>query len=130
MADSLCFYSPQSETFGDQIVPDTDDCFLAPADVSHSAYTANHVSVHLDLEVWSWLDDFLVCEITFYLNFYQIVVRGVQEISSRAFMCPHFKFRGQEITVAAWLTGSEHLLTASRPHRSQIQPSMSNSFYV
>lgn len=48
MADSLCFYSPQSETFGDQIVPDTDDCFLAPADVSHSAYTANHVVTELE----------------------------------------------------------------------------------
>lgn len=42
MADSLCYLSGQSETFGDQIVPDTDDCFLAPADVS--SYSS-HVSV-------------------------------------------------------------------------------------
>ncbi|KAK7476735.1 hypothetical protein BaRGS_00032028 [Batillaria attramentaria] len=34
MADSLYLLAGQSETFsGDQIVPDTDDCFLAPADV-------------------------------------------------------------------------------------------------
>ena len=42
MAESLYLLSGQTETFGDQIVPDTDDCFLAPADVS--AYSS-HVSV-------------------------------------------------------------------------------------
>ena len=42
MADSLYILPGQPETFDDQIVPDTDDCFLAPADVS--AY-ASHVSV-------------------------------------------------------------------------------------
>jgi hypothetical protein len=42
MADSLYLLSGPSETFGDQIVPDTDDCFLAPADVS--SYS-NNVSV-------------------------------------------------------------------------------------
>ena len=42
MAESLYLLSGQTETFGDQIVPDADDCFLAPADVS--AYSS-HVSV-------------------------------------------------------------------------------------
>ncbi|KAL8564745.1 hypothetical protein ACOMHN_003591 [Nucella lapillus] len=39
MAESLYLLSGPSETFGDQIVPDTDDCFLAPAEVS--AYSSN-----------------------------------------------------------------------------------------
>ena len=42
MADSLFLLPGLPDSLGDQIVPDTDDCFLAPADVS--AYS-NHVSV-------------------------------------------------------------------------------------
>ncbi|KAL8617010.1 hypothetical protein ACOMHN_014181 [Nucella lapillus] len=37
MADSLCVLPGRTETFGDQIVPDTDDCFLlTPADMNGS----------------------------------------------------------------------------------------------
>lgn len=49
MAESLYLLSGPSETFGDQIVPDTDDCFLAPADVSsNTMLNSNDLEKYLE----------------------------------------------------------------------------------
>lgn len=49
MADSLYLLSGPSETFGDQIVPDADDCFLAPAEVSaYASHGLNELEKYLE----------------------------------------------------------------------------------
>lgn len=49
MADS-CYMNLESEVFDDQIVPDTDDCFLPPSEPQLASHS--HVSIILHNSKW------------------------------------------------------------------------------